>query len=376
MKVFPATMTIFPSHSPKRVRWFPAGIWRVLWPKPDDERGAPEQPPEFLGPATVVLRLDGVATTLAEGLAGEGFLQDPLGNWRPLVDDGLYAVEEQCVRLHDELAATIFGSGEHYWSLLPTAPAFLSEAGLNSEAAISRDQFEQLLIQFAKFPELHRFLYLYDCRMLVSAIQECTKEVCQLTSEFYRILNMEPFFTPSTALDDGTRWSTSANVTNLNATLGFLFIRMHSLLDYLTKLAREVESLRTDFATYPRLASSNILFGHKHRLGIANLTGTLFEACDEVAEVERVRNLVIHDGLLDDTPKAYEVIRGGKAIERFVLMPDVRDAQFERFKNRRLFYGGEDKINLRLTRLVRAFQARQVATLKAIRGVLTPSAPQ
>lgn len=70
------------------------------------------------------------------------------------------------------------------------------------------------------------------------------------------------------------------------------------------------------------------------------------------------------------------MIRRGKAIERFVLMPDVRDAQFVRFKNRRLFYGGEDKINLRLTGLVRAFQTRQVETLKAIRAVLTPTVPQ
>ncbi len=149
---------------------------------------------------------------------------------------------------------------------------------------------------------------------------------------------------------------------------------MHSLLDYLTKLAREVESLRTDFATYPKLASSNVLFGDKHKLRIGNHAGTLFETCDEVAEVERIRNLLIHDGLLDDMPKAYEVIKKGVAIERFVLMPDASGAQFERFKNRRLFYSREDKINLRLTGLVRAFQRRQIETLKAIRFQLT-SAP-
>lgn len=105
----------------------------MLWSKSKGGHATPEQPPEFLGPATVVLRLDGVATTLAERPTGEGFLQDSSGTWRPLVDDGLFAVEEQCIRLHDELAASIFGSGDHYWSLLPKAPAFLAEAGLNSE---------------------------------------------------------------------------------------------------------------------------------------------------------------------------------------------------------------------------------------------------
>jgi hypothetical protein len=86
-------------------------------------------------------------------------------------------------------------------------------------------------------------------------------------------------------------------------------------------------------------------------------------------EVELIRNLLIHDGLLDDMPKAYEAIEGGKAIERFVLMPDRRDGKFERFKNRHRFFGREDKINLRLTTLVRGFQARQVETLKAVRSL-------
>ena len=34
----------------------------MLWSKSKGGHAAPEQPPEFLGPATVVLRLDGVAT--------------------------------------------------------------------------------------------------------------------------------------------------------------------------------------------------------------------------------------------------------------------------------------------------------------------------
>jgi hypothetical protein len=74
------------------------------------------------------------------------------------------------------------------------------------------------------------------------------------------------------------------------------------------------------------------------------MPGTLFEPCDEVAEVELIRNLLIHDGLLDDMPKAYEVIEGGQAIERFVLMPDRKNGQFERFTNRHRFYGRGDKI--------------------------------
>jgi len=327
------------------------------------ERKAP--PP--LGSDSPILHLDGVPTLFRDGVEGDCFWQDPQGSWRPVLDDGLYAIEEQCVGLHDDLAAKIFGDIRRYHALLPAVPPFLDQAGLNSEAPIGRADFEKILTKLADFPDLNRLLYLYDSRVLISAIQECTKEVSQLTGEFYRILNMEPFFTPGIPMEDGTRWSTSPTVTTLFSTLGFLFIRLHSLLDYVAKLAREVERMPDNFDRYPRLASANFLFGDRKRLRIDKVRGTLFEPCDEVAEVELIRNLLIHDGLLDDMPKAYEVIDGGKAIERFVLMPDQTAGQFDRFKNRHRFYGREDKINLRLTTLVRGFQSRQVETLKAIR---------
>lgn len=323
-----------------------------------------------LGPDSPVLHLNGVPTRFGDGDAGGGFLQEPMGSWRPLADDGLYDVEAECVRLHDELAASIFGSLAYYYSLLPLAPQFLAESGLNSESALSRDQFEQVLNQCAAQPELNRFLYLYDVRSLVTAVQECTKEVSQLTGEFYRILNFEPFFTPGVAVPDGVRWSTSPTVTTLNSTLGFLFIRMHSLLDYIAKLAREIDELRSDFKSYPRLSSANFLFGQRRRLKIGVLAGSLFEPCEEVTEVELVRNLLIHDGLLDDMPKAYEVIEKGVAIERFMLFPDRKDGKLERYKNRHRFYGGEDKINLRLAGLVKRFQQREVVTLRALNGQL------
>lgn len=320
-----------------------------------------------LDPTSPILNLNGIPTLFRDGAKGDCFWQEPQGSWRPVQDDGLYAVEAECVALHNDLAAKIFGDIKRYHALLQIAPPFLDQAGLNSEAAMGREAFEAALVKLASFPDLNRLLYLYDSRVLVSAIQECTKEVSQLTGEFYRIFNLEPFFTPGVAQEDGTRWSTSPTVTMLFSTLGFLFIRLHSLLDYVAKLACEVERMPTDFSSYPKLTSSNFLFGGRKRLKLNKAAGTLFEMCDEVTEIELVRNLLIHDGLLDDMPKAYEVIEGGRAIERFVLMPDRKNGQFERFKNRHRFYGGEDKINLRLMTLVRNFQTRQVATLAAVR---------
>lgn len=69
-------------------------------------------------------------------------------------------------------------------------------------------------------------------------------------------------------------------------------------------------------------------------------------------------------------PKAYEVIKDGVAIEKFVLMPDMTNGRFDRSKNRNLFYGGEDRINRRLPDLIREFMNREVATLQLVRQVL------
>lgn len=330
--------------------------------KPSDGSPAVEMP------WTYILRVNGVPTTLSDGVDGEGFRWSPQGEWKPLQDDGLMTVQEECVRMHDHLATRIFGSLSHYYSKMIMLPRFVLEAGLNSEAAVSRDQFEQLLVGMGnQIPELNRFLYLYDCRMLVSSIQECSKEVSQLTGEFYRCLNIEPFFPTGVYDGDDVRWTSSPTITYLFATLGFIFIRMHSLLDYLAKLAREVDAICEDFRSYPRLKSANFLFGDKRRLKVNERAGTVFEKCDLIDEIETVRNRLIHDGLLDDMPKAYEVISDGKVTERFVLMPDRTGRQFDSYRGRRLFYGREDKINLRLTGVVRDFHQRQAATLREIR---------
>ena len=65
-------------------------------------------------------------------------------------------------------------------------------------------------------------------------------------------------------------------------------------------------------------------------------------------------------------PKAYEHIEGGSAIERFVLLPDMTDGRFGRFNNRNLFFGRDDKINLRLPHLIDEFQSRLERTISAL----------
>ena len=186
----------------------------------------------------------------------------------------------------------------------------------------------------------------------------------QLQGEFYQALNLEPLFYPEIEEQDGVRWVTSPVVTKTFALLGFIYIRLNSLLDYATKLAIEVEHLKTDFSKYPKLAAKNSLYSDRKRVSFNGKSGTLFEKCSEISEVETVRNHIIHDGLIDDIPKAYRVIKNGACIEKYILFPDrCNEGRFESFRNRSLFYGSEDKINLRLPALVSNFQIRLTKTL-------------
>ena len=315
--------------------------------------------------APIYLYLDGIPAN-APGRGGEpSFAFDPQGVWRFSSDDGLYAVETAAVELHRMFAKAIF-KGHPYNKLLPLVPPFIATLGHNSEAAGSKSDFADMLSLANRIPELHRFLYLYDCQRLVSAIQECAKEVIQIQGEFYRTFNLEPFFYPPMKHEDGLRYSTSPVVTKLFAFLSFMFIRMHSLLDYSVKVAMEAEKLQTNFTTYPKMSSANAQYGDRKRLDLNKKAGTVFEDCTFLFTIETLRNHIIHNGLLDDMPKAYEEIKGGITAEKYILMPDMTDGHFDKFRNRNLFYGREDKINQRLPYLVTEFLARQEETLRAI----------
>ena len=325
----------------------------------------------------IFLNLNGIPSDVPSANGEVFFVYGPQGVWRPSQGDLSWAVEAECVQLHDALAKSIFGRLETYYALLPFIPDFLSTAGLNSESTLSRDEFERLIVQRKDMPYLNRLLYLYDCRKLVSGIQECTKGSYHLQGEFYRALNCDPLFLPPIDEPDGIRYITSPAVTMITSLLNFIFIRLHSLLDYTTKLFFEIEHLRTDFSLYPRLASTDILFGDRKRISLNGTVATLFESCELITEVELVRNLVIHDGFLDDMPKVYKAVMNGAASEKFVLMPDRVNGRLAKFKNRNLFYSGEDKINLRLPKMLSEFQSRQVSTLRfALDRLHARSSPQ
>ncbi|EEY1708581.1 hypothetical protein DS107_005087 [Escherichia coli] len=315
---------------------------------------------------SMYLTLRGIPT---DSIGGEDiyFIHDPQGGWYPNRGNHLYAIDALCVNIHDALANSIFDGLENYHKFLYMAPEFLSTAGLNSESVVSKETFVLFIDKFKGHTDVNKGLYLFDCCKIVSSIQECSKEVLQLQGEFYYTLNFEPLFFPNIEEEDGIRYVTSPVVTKLFALLGFIYIRMYSLLDYITKLAIEIENLKTQFSSYVKLTSKNSQYGDKKKVSLNNYKGSLFEQCPFINEIESVRNHIIHDGLLDDMPKAYRVIRNNACIEKYLLFPDqTSEGCFESYKSRNLFYGGDTKINNRLPEITNQFQERLLLTLGKI----------
>ena len=127
--------------------------------------------------------------------------------------------------------------------------------------------FRSVLSLPCDVPERYKLLYLYDCQRLVMSVSRCVEEVHRILAEFYRLLN-KPTLTGGPPLSqDGVVFSMSPIVTQIFANLSFVFIRLHSLLDYCVKLATEVARLRTDFGSYGRMNSRGKQF--KDSTGIA-----------------------------------------------------------------------------------------------------------
>lgn len=317
-----------------------------------------------------LLNLDGIPSEKPRGEDPPHLWHDPQGVWRLSKGDRSNEVDNVCSSLHHAFRDAIM-QGVDFWGLLQFLPSYVSSAGLGSEGALSSIDFQRYLKEDVSYPELNRFLYYYDCMRLVSSIQECSKEVCQIVGEFYFTLNTEPFFTVAPPeREDDLRWSSSPTTTKLTAFINFIFVRLHSLLDYSVKLATEVERLRQDFSTYPKMASQGKQFGDRKGLSFNGKAGTLFEHCHFVAGLETLRNHIIHDALLDEMPKAYERYENWKVVERFVLFPDMTAGRLDRHVNRSLFFGVEDKINLRLSGLVTEFQRRLEKTLGEVLDTL------
>jgi hypothetical protein len=292
------------------------------------------------------------------------YYYDELGGWNINSGELYFEINDEIISLYYLFQESIMENVE-YDVISKCMPIFVGDSGLNSDCPTSRDNFQFFLNEFKNFPEIYRFLYLHDCDHLIQSLSVCCEEIKNICGEFYLTLNSGTFFEIND-YSDGVRFTCSSDTTKLMSYINFIFIRLYSVLDYIVKICFELENPPKDFNNYNKMCSKNKLFGDKKRLRINNTKNTLFEECDFITMIETIRNHIIHDGIIDIRPKGYERYVDGVIVERFILFPDMKNGRFEHYVNRKLFYGGEDKINLRLPSIINEFNTRLINTIKVI----------
>jgi hypothetical protein len=303
------------------------------------------------------------------------FTRTPDGEWRSDATAAITDMEAVCIRLYGLFHQAVLGHPEGH-PLDYATPIFVPSLGHSSDTPGSAELLQKFLDAFPadRRPDLHARMYVADCQKLIGGIQDLWQQITYALGEFYRALNgLEPgpvdgLIRPGVPVI--THQGPQATAVWIFAEI--IYIRLHSLLDYSVKLGHEIQGLRESFQTYPKMASRNKQYGARRDLTFADdeTHGTLFEDDPLIAEVETVRNQIIHNGLLDTRPTVFIRYAEGHLTEKFILLPDMREGRPISYVNRTLFYSTENKLNLRLPGLVRSLLHRQITTLALLESHL------
>lgn len=241
--------------------------------------------------------------------------------------------------------------------------SFVKDIGHNSESSISRELFSSRVIASYN-PNI---LYIQDCEALISYIQECCIEIAQIEGEFTRLLESDLGLIHIPENYSGIQTLKSPKTTLVFSLLSSAFIKISSLLDYITKIAFEVLQCPLPLDKYKKLISRDKLYGQYRELSLSDCSGTIFENTSLINTIVSIRDHIIHHGYIDERPKIYHVIENGICTEKFILMPDVNESgRLENCVNRKLFYSRETKLNEQLPIMTRAILQRVCRSIKLI----------
>ncbi|EIY5158456.1 TPA: hypothetical protein P7Z52_000759 [Klebsiella pneumoniae] len=271
----------------------------------------------------------------------------------------IYEIDDICQGLYgiyDEIK-------EHLKITDNASTLFIKEIGHNSESSISRELFSDQVIKSVN-PNI---LYIQDCEALIIYIQECCLEIGKLESEFTKMLSSDfgIDFTPGHY--SGVNTYESPQTTLVFSLLSSLFIKMSSLLDYITKIAFEILHCPLPIDKYRKLISRDKLYGKYRELPLEMSPGTIFESTPLINTIISIRDHIIHHGYIDEHPKVYHVINNGICTNKFILMPDFNESgRLENCVNRTLFYSKEIKFNEKLPIITHEILQRACKSIKLI----------
>lgn len=263
----------------------------------------------------------------------------------------LNSIQNDCISIFDNFRDNIF-SDIDYYAIEGLVPMWIRDAGNSAECGFSKELFERIVRENNNVLT-HKFLYKYDCDMLVASLQDRFSMISTLIERFYKKMPMKSSF----KMEDFT--SATMSMSDMDADtfayLNSIFIFLGSSFDLMAKIYSELNNIDTiDYSIYPNLKSKNILFGdNKHIHDKLKSNDLIFSRPAIVKKVETIRNRIVHDGSFDFRQIIYiGYHEKDDYSESCIMFPDFRESYFESYKNRRNFYSKSDRINLLLPEIL------------------------
>ncbi|MDR7371036.1 hypothetical protein [Flavobacterium aquidurense] len=303
--------------------------------------------------------------------AKEGFyvVQEQLDNFIYRGGEKVSEIESMCFELRTLLAIKIFGSAQEYYRIVEhPIYYFVAQAGIDADVRISKKEFEEFVLQYPDKETLYKMLYFFDIDNVIGTLQNCMVETKFAVGEFYKQLNINSFSVIENRFinEDGIQYSSGGVVANITSLVNRIFICLYSMLDFITKIAHEVEALQTDFTSYPKLKSKETVLGYAKKTTFHEMKNTLFERTDTRKMIEFLRNEIIHNASIDSLPKVYQRVEANKIVEKFILLPDFSNGIIETYINRKRFYTVDTKLNEILPDIINDYFTRLSFTLQQI----------
>ena len=228
---------------------------------------------------------------------------------------------------------------------------WIRDAGNSAECGWTKDMFEKF-VRKKDDETVHRWLYYYDCDMLVCALCDRLKMISSLLREFYKYFPCE---SPYKMVDfENVTIGVSSLDTISFACVNSVFICLASSFDLLTKIYIELRDYKkVDFSKYPSMNSRKVLF-KKMEKDSAIVSDTIFEKPECITATLSIRDRIVHNGSFDFMQMVYDCNDGPNGhSETTILFPDMENGLFVTSKNRRNFYSQSNRLNILLPKLIK-----------------------
>ncbi|MFS4466708.1 hypothetical protein [Maribacter sp. 2210JD10-5] len=278
-------------------------------------------------------------------------------------EDNTYDIDSKLIQLSDIVIKTIFGGTQNFYSKLPFFSSIYPFGGIDAEIKLSKKDFEKWINQEAS-KETYQVLYYYDMQNIIGFLQNLVQESKFLFCDFYKTFNENSFLLIEKPIQpNGIFYAAGQHIIEPFSKINHLFINLVSQLDIITKITFEFENMQLDFTGYPKLKSSKVLYGDAKKISSIDFKDTVFEKTKDIQLILNIRNEIVHNASLENIPKVYQVFEKNRMIEKFILIPDTTNGNFDTYKNRKRFFGQDTKLNELLPRLIAEFWKRMEVTI-------------